>query len=150
MNEKISIILASFLLVTGCSGKMTTLGVESGQLTSCPTSPNCVNSQAKDDEHFIEPIVSTKTQSQTKERLVSILNDTKNAEIKIIQNDYLRAEFTSSVFRFVDDVEFYFPQTTSNDLIIHVRSASRVGYFDFGVNRKRIEEIRNQFTLHHE
>lgn len=51
------------------------------------------------------------------------------------------------VFRFVDDVEFYFPETTSKEIIIHVRSASRIGYSDFGVNRKRIEDIRKKLKL---
>ncbi|MFT6907625.1 MAG: hypothetical protein ACJAS1_004309 [Oleiphilaceae bacterium] len=147
MNDKILIILTSFLLLTGCTGKMPKLGVETGQLVQCPTKPNCVNSQAKDNEHFIEPILSTKTQLQTKEQLLKILNDIKRSEIKVIESDYIRAEFISMVFRFVDDVEFYFPETTSKEIIIHVRSASRIGHSDFGVNRKRIEEIRKKFKL---
>ena len=53
--------------------------------------------------------------------------------------DYLYAEFASRLLGFVDDVEFYFPP---NERIIHVRSASRLGHSDFGVNRKRIEDIR--------
>ena len=52
--------------------------------------------------------------------------------------------FVSKVFRFVDDVEFYFPDKNSNELLIHVRSASRIGYSDPGVNRKRIENIRKK------
>ena len=53
--------------------------------------------------------------------------------------DYLYAEYSSALFGFVDDVEFYFPPETH---IIHVRSASRLGHSDLGVNRKRIEAIR--------
>ena len=49
--------------------------------------------------------------------------------------------------RFVDDVEFYFPSTTSDNITIHVRSASRIGESDFGVNRERIEQIRNNVKL---
>ncbi|MEN6507422.1 MAG: DUF1499 domain-containing protein, partial [Smithella sp.] len=65
--------------------------------------------------------------------------------IKIVaeKEDYLHAEAKSLIFRFVDDVEFYFP---ANEKIIHVRSASRVGYSDMGVNRKRVEEIRKRFV----
>ena len=56
--------------------------------------------------------------------------------------DYIHAEFRSLVFQFVDDVEFYFPPEKS---IIHVKSASRSGYYDFGVNRRRVERVRAAF-----
>ena len=56
-------------------------------------------------------------------------------------NRYLHVEFKSRIMGFVDDVEFFFPDTA----VIHVRSASRVGHSDFGVNRKRIEKIRQLF-----
>jgi uncharacterized protein (DUF1499 family) len=59
-----------------------------------------------------------------------------------VEEDYIHAEFVSSVFRFVDDVEFSFDKTKK---LIQVRSASRTGYSDLGVNRRRIEEIRKQF-----
>ena len=57
-------------------------------------------------------------------------------------NEYIHAECTSLIFRFVDDVEFLLDE---EKYLIHVRSASRVGYSDLGVNRKRIETIRQQF-----
>lgn len=62
----------------------------------------------------------------------------------MVEDNYIRAEFVSKIFRFVDDVEFYFPDKKSKELLIHVRSASRVGYSDLGVNRKRIEQIRRK------
>jgi uncharacterized protein (DUF1499 family) len=145
MNKRILIVLTSLLLLTGCTGKMPKLGVQAGQLMQCPTKPNCVNSQAKDNEHFIEPILTKRTQLETKEHLLKILKEKKRAAIKVIESDYIRAEFVSMVFRFVDDVEFYFPETESKEILIHVRSASRIGHSDFGVNRKRIEKIRNNF-----
>lgn len=60
------------------------------------------------------------------------------------ESGYLHAECTSLVFRFVDDVEFWFDQRES---LVHVRSASRIGHSDLGVNRRRIEHIRNQFSF---
>jgi uncharacterized protein (DUF1499 family) len=65
--------------------------------------------------------------------------------MKIVEekDDYLHAEARSLIFRFVDDVEFYLP---APEKVIHVRSASRVGYSDMGVNRKRVEEIRRRFV----
>ena len=147
MNLKKLGTLFVFVLLTGCAGEIPKLGVVTGKLMQCPTKPNCINSQVSDDEHFIEPIISNKNPLQTKEQLIKILNDTKNSIIKEATNDYIRVEFVSTVFGFVDDVEFYFPTKNSKKVIVHVRSASRVGHSDFGVNRKRIEEIRNQLKL---
>ena len=61
-------ILIIFVFLSGCAGKTPKLGVETGQLLQCPTKPNCVNSQVSDNEHFIEPIISNKTQLKTKEQ----------------------------------------------------------------------------------
>jgi uncharacterized protein (DUF1499 family) len=67
----------------------------------------------------------------------------KRAKIITEKDDYIHAEYTSALFRFVDDVELYFDKAKK---IIHVRSASRVGYGDMGVNRKRVEELRALFS----
>ncbi|MFT6895731.1 MAG: hypothetical protein ACJA13_000128 [Paraglaciecola sp.] len=142
MNRKIQIILTISILLTGCAGTMSTLGIENGQLKACPSTPNCVNSQAKNKEHFIEPIVITGSPLVAKSHILNILKEFKQSKVKVVEDNYIRAEFTSTVFRFVDDVEFYFPDTMEG--IIHVRSASRVGYSDLGVNRKRIEQIRSK------
>jgi uncharacterized protein (DUF1499 family) len=74
-----------------------------------------------------------------------ILKSEKLARILTVQANYIHAEFTSAVFKFVDDVEFYFLVKDVNTTIIHIRSASRVGYSDLGANRKRIEKIRAKF-----
>lgn len=66
----------------------------------------------------------------------------KRARIVAAEERYIHAAFTSALFRFVDDVEFFLDEGTRT---IHVRSASRVGYSDFGVNRRRVEEIRTRF-----
>jgi uncharacterized protein (DUF1499 family) len=71
--------------------------------------------------------------------LKSIIESTPRTSIVEERADYLYAEFTSMLIGYVDDVEFYFPP---DEQVIHVRSASRLGYSDFGVNRKRIEDIR--------
>ena len=143
MNKGNKIVLSIFMLLIGCTGKIPELGIENGQLVQCPSTPNCVNSQAKDKNHFIEPILITSTPLDTKKHILKILNELKQSKIKVVEDNYIRAEFTSNVFRFVDDVEFYFPYSKSKDMVIHVRSASRVGYLDFGVNRKRIEQVRS-------
>ena len=145
MNRQIEIILTGLLLLTGCAETMSKLGIENGQLKECPTTPNCVNSQAKEKKHFIEPILFTGPPLEAKKHILNILKELKRTKINVVEDNYIRAEFTSRVFRFVDDVEFYFPDTKSKQRIIHVRSASRTGYSDLGVNRKRIEQIRSKF-----
>ncbi|WP_419810362.1 DUF1499 domain-containing protein [Bacterioplanoides sp.] len=123
---------------------MPKLGVEAGQLEPCPDKPNCVSSQAKDNDHFIDPIRVSATQAEAKKRLLAVLEKTDNAEVVEVTESYVRAAFTSNLMRFVDDVEFYFPAEQSAEVLIHVRSASRLGHSDFGVNRDRVEMIREQ------
>jgi len=129
----------------GCSGSIPELGINNGQLNPCPKTPNCVNSQAQTEKHYIQPIHFTGTQQEAQARLLQILKSGKRTKIVTVQENYIRAEFTSAVFRFVDDVEFYFPAKQADATIINMRSASRVGYSDLGANRKRIEQIRSKF-----
>lgn len=143
MINKIHITLISLFILTGCSGNMPTLGVNNGQLQECSSKPNCVNSQAKDDDHFIQAISFAGTAPETQVRLLTILNEWQGVKIVLTEEHYIQAEFVSKVFRFVDDVEFYFPEADAGITIIQVRSASRIGYSDLGVNRKRIEQIRS-------
>ena len=114
------------------------LGVRNGNLKSPPSSPNAVSSQASGGYHQIAPI-ARKGPEQAMKALKAIVESTPNARIVEMKPDYLYAEYTSALMGFVDDVEFYFPP---NGNIIHVRSASRLGHSDLGVNRKRIEAIR--------
>ncbi|MDJ1178928.1 DUF1499 domain-containing protein [Roseofilum sp. BLCC_M91] len=124
------------------SGKRpTNLGVKEGKLAPCPSSPNCVCSQGSttDTEHYIQPFSYSGTPSEAIEKLKSIIQGMPRTAIITESENYLYAEFTSKLMGYVDDVEFYLDQ---NAQTIHVRSASRLGQSDLGVNRKRIEEIR--------
>ncbi|AZG74841.1 DUF1499 domain-containing protein [Shewanella livingstonensis] len=147
MNKQISLIVLSLIFLAGCTGTVPTLGINDSQLASCPDSPNCVNSQqqASDEEHAIAPINFIGTPQQAQVRLLHILKTAERANIVVVEDNYIRVEFTSQIMRFVDDVEFYFPATASDNITIDVRSASRIGRSDFGVNRERIEQIRNEF-----
>ena len=144
---KMSIInkVLTYIVIMGCLMIKPALGVSSGQLAACPTSPNCVSSQASDEKHFIEPLKFSGSELQLKEKLLAILNAEKRVNVVTSESSYISAEFTSSLFKFVDDVEFYWLADSENNWIIHVRSASRVGHSDFGANRKRVEKIRKQF-----
>ena len=112
-------------------------------LKSCPSSPNCVSSIAPQGGHHIEPIAYTGDRQIVWNSLVKILKSFKRTRIVVQQNDYIHAEFASGLFGFVDDVEFVFPADAK---VIQVRSASRTGYYDFGVNRRRIEDLRRRLA----
>ena len=109
----------------------------------CPDRPNCVTSLDTGTRHFIEPLQFTDEPGKAWARLKAVLQQQPRTRIVVEQGDYLRAECRSLVFRFVDDVEFVMqPQQQQ----IQVRSASRTGYSDLGVNRRRVERLREQFT----
>lgn len=110
-----------------------------GHLSACPTSPNCVVSQDGDADHTIDPITYKSDRTTAKETLLKVLSVVPRTKIVEQTEDYIHTESTSRIFKFVDDAEFYFPQ---DENVIQVRSASRVGESDLGVNRRRIEQIR--------
>jgi uncharacterized protein (DUF1499 family) len=114
------------------------LGVKDGQLKACPGSPNCVSSQSRDAEHSIAPIATTNPKA-TLDRIAALIKADDSAKIITCADDYINAEYTSALMGFVDDVEFWANADADQ---IEVRSASRLGESDLGVNRKRIEAIR--------
>ncbi|PIP90553.1 MAG: hypothetical protein COW01_10640 [Bdellovibrionales bacterium CG12_big_fil_rev_8_21_14_0_65_38_15] len=135
--------LLLLLLLTSCQGTPpTNLGVHDNKLRPCPDKPNCVVSyDFGEQKNFIEPIKSEEEPGRIKEKILGIVSKDKSAKI-VEQNDtYLRAEYTSNLFKFVDDVEFWFGETG----VVHFRSASRLGYSDLGANKDRIETIRFKF-----
>ena len=134
------VILSGSVVLAGCNGaRPATLGVRDGRLAPCPSSPNCVSSRAEDDVHRVAPFTFTGTAGAAIGRLAGIVRSLPRASVVAASETYLHAEFRSAVFRFVDDAEFYADESAG---VIQVRSASRVGSSDLGVNRKRIEGIR--------
>jgi uncharacterized protein (DUF1499 family) len=119
------------------------LGVTNGRLAPCKRTPNCVSSQADpaDAEHYIAPIAFKGTAAQATAAARRAIESMERTTIVHEEPGYIYAEFRSKLLRYVDDVEFLF-----DGKVIHVRSASRLGRRDFGVNRKRIEEIRRLIT----
>ena len=117
------------------------LGAADGRLAPCKSSPNCVSSQAArgDEIHYVAPIAAGTDPKRTFAELVRIVRTTERASVVTERDDYVHAEYRSRVLGFVDDVEFWLDP---REAVIHVRSAARVGYSDFGVNRDRIEGIR--------
>jgi len=113
------------------------LGVKDGRFAACKTTPNCVSSQADpaDREHYIMPIAFNGTMHELRRAVESMTRATVIRE----EGSYLYAEYKSALMGYVDDVELLLDEKAR---LVHVRSASRLGRSDFGVNRKRIEELR--------
>ena len=112
------------------------------KFSPCPDSPNCVSSQSIDKKRFIEPLQYTGSLADARQKLIDILKKTKRVNLVKVETDYILAEFRSSIFQFIDDLELYFPP---DQTVIHVKSASRKGYYDFGANRRRIKWLRSIF-----
>lgn len=126
--------MAGLLSLLGCAGERpSTLGVHEGQLGRCPDSPNCVSSAEQRDSHYIAPIHGTLQQIR------QVLPQMAGARIIREEGHYLYAEFTSRLMGFVDDVKFLEQEESG---LVQVRSASRLGHSDLGVNRARIEALR--------
>jgi len=137
------LLLTLVMAISACSGnRPNNLGVNDGTLTPCPESPNCVSSFADkaDEQHAIAAIAYSEN-SKIIEQLKTVLEEVGNAEVVSASENYIHAEFVSTLMRFVDDVEFYI---VPEQQVIHVRSASRLGKGDMGVNRQRIEMLRSQ------
>ena len=136
-------LLCLVVMIVGCSGSRSSqIGVAGGRLAPCPDSPNCVSSQSEDKGHAVAPLRYEGAAEAAMQELVGVIRGMRGARIKTAQERYIHAEFTSFLFRFVDDVEFLLDDGSKT---IHVRSASRVGYSDLGVNRRRVEAIRSLF-----
>ena len=119
------------------------LGVTEGKLARPKRTPNCVSSQAEpsDAEHFIAPIAFRGTPAEAMAAARRAVQSMERATIVRESPGYLYAEFRSRLLGYVDDVELYFDPAAG---VFHVRSASRLGRRDFGVNRRRVEALRAQ------
>ncbi|QQS55955.1 MAG: DUF1499 domain-containing protein [Candidatus Competibacteraceae bacterium] len=128
----------------GCSGGQppVNFGVSEGRLAPCPSSPNCVSSQAADEQQWVHPLRYEAERARARAQLLAVLDGMDRAEIVQADENYIHAQFRSAVFGFVDDVEFLFDPPG----FIQVRSAARSGYYDFGVNHERVERIRVRFN----
>jgi len=145
MQKRILLVLTmAFMFLTGCRQTVAEMtGLEGGRLRPCPDRPNCVCTQETDERHRIEPIRFEGTREEARDRLLALIGQMDRATIAKAGADYIHVEFRSAVFRFVDDVEFLIDETAG---LIHFRSASRAGYYDFKVNRRRMEDIRRRFA----
>lgn len=130
-------ILLLPLLLAACSG--ISVGAQPSQLKPCPSSPNCVSTEATDAKHQISPFKIKGSAVVAWEELQQQVGNLPRTKIVAVSDLYLHAESRSALFRFVDDLEF---QLRPEQGAIAIRSAARTGYSDFGVNRKRVETLR--------
>jgi uncharacterized protein (DUF1499 family) len=127
--------------ILGCAGERpANLGERDGLLAACPSSPNCVSSQAADEGHRIAALSFNDDPDAAFARLKLVLGRRADTTIIDERTGYLRVELRTMLF--VDDAEFLLDRSRN---VIHVRSASRLGYSDLGKNRSRMEEIRSQY-----
>jgi uncharacterized protein (DUF1499 family) len=137
-------LLPLFLLLFGissCSGTPPKSGLVDGHLRPCPNTPNCLNSETS-GAAYIAPIPYTSATALAWQNLKKTIEDTEGVIVDN-QTGYLRAVYTSQVLRFEDDLEFRLDEAAS---LIQVRSASRSGIWDLGVNKRRVEQVRRLFA----
>jgi uncharacterized protein (DUF1499 family) len=112
-------------------------------LEPCPNSPNCVSSQSRDPGHQIQPLRF----SIASDKAWHIWKELIQAQVNLVTFEadllHLKAIFATPIFRFKDQMNCLLDQESR---VIHVRSASHLGYWDLGVNRRRIEGLRSAFN----
>jgi len=131
------------LLVAGCSGgppKWNVLG--SAPLPPCPSSPNCVSSEAANPDQSLPPLPYAGTREASRRLLLEVLNALPRTQVVAQSETAIQAECRSRLFGFVDDLWFRFDDPTEQ---IHFRSAARSGHSDFGVNRERMQAITQAY-----
>ena len=127
------------------SGKQpANLGAKNGKLAPVTHKPNNVSSQAdiNDRTHYVAPFKFAGDAAAAFQQLAGLVQTRPRARVITQDGQYLHAEFSSPLMGFVDDVEFLL---APEQMVIDVRSAARLGSSDFGVNRKRVESLREQF-----
>ena len=135
------VLITGSAVDTGCGGRMpVALADGSGRLAPCPASPNCVSSEATDALHATAAYRIRGDSRAAWKALESHLRELPRVELVTVAGDYLHAVFTTRLMRYRDDVEFVVDAPAG---VIRLRSASRVGYGDMGVNRERLESIRS-------
>lgn len=134
------VLVAGSLCTSGCGGRMpAALAEGSGRLAPCPASPNCVSSEATDALHAIPAYRIRGDAGAAWAALATHVRALPGVEVVTAEDYYLHAVFTTRLMRYRDDVELGLDAESGT---IRLRSASRVGYGDMGVNRERMESIR--------
>jgi uncharacterized protein (DUF1499 family) len=139
----VAILAALFGLARMSARTPDRIGPVDGRLMGCPGPDNCVSSEAENPDRRIAPLAASGPVGEVMARLARVVESMEGGRVAEVRGNYLRAVFTSRLWRFKDDLECLYDQKAGR---IEVRSASRVGYSDFGVNRKRVERLRESLA----
>ena len=146
-NRRILVVLGVLLLalpimpLSSCrAGKV---GLFDARLQGCSSKPNCVCSEYPGERAYIDPLSFEGDPDAAFRKLITFLEEQPRVELVTVENHYVHAVFTTLIMRFRDDVEFRLDRQAN---LIHVRSASRVGYSDLGKNRDRVEWLRKRWS----
>lgn len=132
------------LLLQACGAGSARLLQSGGELADCDGPPRCISSQASDPERRVEPLSYAGSARAVRQKLVAHIEAQPRTEIVTNSDCYVHATYTSSIMRYTDDVELWLCDEPG---IVQLRSASRVGYYDFGANRERVENLRQALTV---
>lgn len=143
VHSLVILSLTSISLVACSGNRPSNLGISTTGLAPCPASPNCVSSTAHDLEHQIAALQFSVPADQAWRVVRKLVAELPRTRIVSEQSNYLHAECRSGLFGFVDDLELHLRPAEG---IIALRSAARLGYSDFGVNRQRIEDLRTTLS----
>ncbi len=127
--------------LSACGAGAPELRSPDGQFAPC-AAKRCVSSRAGETGYAVRPITYTGSRDAARAALQRLIAEMPGAEVVEQREDYLHATFTSTVMRYVDDLELDFP---AHERVVHVRSSSRIGYYDFNANRDRVESLRARF-----
>ncbi len=143
------LIISNYLLIllfsasTSFAAETNAQGLFGGKLAKCPSKPNCICTEhAKDSDHHAAPIQIKSSQLNSAMTQAKSVIENMGGTITTQQATYLAATFTSGWFKFVDDFELRLDNDSSQ---LHIRSASRTGYYDLGVNNERVKEFTTLF-----
>jgi uncharacterized protein (DUF1499 family) len=125
-------------------GKRRGLGIIGGRLADCPDSPNCVCSDAADPSHRVAAFELAMAPNDAWSEIRKAVAALPRTRIVKRTSDYLHAQCSSKWFGFVDDLELHL--RTAHGNVLAVRSAARIGYWDFGVNRARVDQLRSDLV----
>ena len=147
MKKWFNVAVFGFLsmFLTGAGMGPTPTGLKEGKFEPCPAAPHCVSTQSRNPDQFIEPLAypAGTGKEALMEKLLAHVKSMKRTKVVSAADNYLHFQVSSRLMRFKDDVEVYFDDQAR---LIHFRSSSRLGYYDFKVNRRRVEALQKFLT----
>ena len=142
-NSVLGGYLSAALFFWGCS-PLPPRDLSTNPITDCTGGPHCVSTRTQDSDRKMMPVRFTGNIDEFQKIAVATIVSMPRSSIIRAEKNYIYAEFTSTLFRFVDDFEVYFDSQTG---LVEMRSSSRIGYNDLGVNRNRVEKFRELFQF---